>query len=505
VENPFSKYRKGESAKSAETLFRVMEDGAMKVVGIDDIKGDKGDRGDSIKGDRGDDGRGIKRLLLKAKNLIVSYTDGTAENIGVIVGNDGKDGISIIDASQNTKGELVITYSNGVDKNVGLVRGKDGDDGKPKDGKDGRGIKNCEINDDGEFCIYYTDDTEENHGKIKEDRQPNIVNGMSSFGVGVKNNGSLVGMGFTNINFTGSGINSITKTGREVTVDVSGGGGGATAFIDLTDVPSSYAGQSGKVAAVNGTEDGLEFIAVGGTGTVTSVSVTTANGVSGSVATATTTPAITLTLGAITPTSVAASGTVTGSNLSNTNTGDQTSIVGISGTKAQFDTAVTDGDFLYVGDITQYTDELAQDAVGAMVDASLVYVDGTPSLGVAANVKKTTIGFTVDGGGSAITTGKVKGFFTCPYAGTISGYNIVADAGTCTVKTWKIATGTAKPTVAHSISTSGVSLSSGTAIHSATVTDFTTTTVTANDIFAFDITAVATATELSYNIEITRT
>ena len=42
-------------------------------------------------------------------------------------------------------------------------------------------------------------------------------------------------------------------------------------------------------------------------GTVTSVSVVTANGVSGSVATATTTPAITLTLGAITPTSVAAS------------------------------------------------------------------------------------------------------------------------------------------------------------------------------------------------------
>jgi len=59
-------------------------------------------------------------------------------------------------------------------------------------------------------------------------------------------------------------------------------------------------------------------------GTVTSVSVTTANGVSGTVATATTTPAISLTLGAITPSSVAASGTVTGSNLSGTNTGDQT-------------------------------------------------------------------------------------------------------------------------------------------------------------------------------------
>lgn len=57
-------------------------------------------------------------------------------------------------------------------------------------------------------------------------------------------------------------------------------------------------------------------------GTVTSVSVTTANGVSGTVATATSTPAISLTLGAITPSSVASAGTVTGSNLSGTNTGD---------------------------------------------------------------------------------------------------------------------------------------------------------------------------------------
>ncbi|MFV8343965.1 beta strand repeat-containing protein [Flavobacterium sp. XS2P39] len=56
-------------------------------------------------------------------------------------------------------------------------------------------------------------------------------------------------------------------------------------------------------------------------GTLTSVSVVPANGVTGSV-TATTTPAITLTLGAITPTSVAATANVTGANLSGTNTGD---------------------------------------------------------------------------------------------------------------------------------------------------------------------------------------
>jgi hypothetical protein len=36
--------------------------------------------------------------------------------------------------------------------------------------------------------------------------------------------------------------------------------------------------------------------------------------------------------------------------ISGSNTGDQTSIVGITGTKAQFDTAVTDGNFMYIGD-----------------------------------------------------------------------------------------------------------------------------------------------------------
>jgi hypothetical protein len=46
-------------------------------------------------------------------------------------------------------------------------------------------------------------------------------------------------------------------------------------------------------------------------------------------------------------------GTVTGAS-SGTNTGDQTSIVGISGNKAQFDTACTDGDFAYQTDLAGY-------------------------------------------------------------------------------------------------------------------------------------------------------
>ncbi len=63
-----------------------------------------------------------------------------------------------------------------------------------------------------------------------------------------------------------------------------------------------------------------------GTGTVTSVSVNPANGVTGTVVNPTTAPAISLALGAITPASVAAVGAVSGSNLSGTNTGDQTNV-----------------------------------------------------------------------------------------------------------------------------------------------------------------------------------
>ncbi|MEX5689766.1 hypothetical protein, partial [Pseudomonas silesiensis] len=31
-------------------------------------------------------------------------------------------------------------------------------------------------------------------------------------------------------------------------------------FLDLTDTPSTYAGQAGNAVAVNNTEDGLEFV-----------------------------------------------------------------------------------------------------------------------------------------------------------------------------------------------------------------------------------------------------
>lgn len=120
--------------------------------------------------------------------------------------------------------------------------------------------------------------------------------------------------------------------------------------------------------------------------------------------------------------------------------------------------------------------------------------DNSTKLATTAYVDRLTargISFTLgDPTGSALTTSQVA-YVTVPFACTISAYNLLVDSGTVTVKFWKIATGTAIPTVANSISTSGVSISSGTAIHSTTVSDFTTTTVSANDIMAMAITTTS--------------
>lgn len=111
------------------------------------------------------------------------------------------------------------------------------------------------------------------------------------------------------------------------------------------------------------------------------------------------------------------------------------------------------------------------------------------------------IGFTA----TSPSTGKQKGYAVSPVAGTITGWGFEVDAGTATVKVWKKATGTAVPTVADNINTSGVAISSGTAVRSTTVTDFTSTAVSAGDFFAFNLSAVSGVAEMTFWIEITPT
>lgn len=112
-------------------------------------------------------------------------------------------------------------------------------------------------------------------------------------------------------NNTGGTANALDLTATQVTAMLNLF---STAATTQGLVPGSNS--LGATYFLNGS--GVWSVPGGTGGTVTSVSVVTANGVSGSVATATTTPAITLTLGAITPTSVTI--TATGSLIVGTGT-----------------------------------------------------------------------------------------------------------------------------------------------------------------------------------------
>jgi len=148
------------------------------------------------------------------------------------------------------------------------------------------------------------------------------------------------------------------------------------------------------------------------TGTVTNVSVTTANGVSGTVSNSTTTPAISLTLGAITPTSVAASGTVTGSNISGTNTGDQTitltgNVTG-SGT-GSFATTIANNAVTYAKMQTVTASRILGNPTASAAVPSEISIGSGLNLTTGGVLSATATSMTYPGAGIAVSTGSAWG------------------------------------------------------------------------------------------------
>lgn len=136
----------------------------------------------------------------------------------------------------------------------------------------------------------------------------------------------------------------------------------------------------------------------------------------------------------------------------------------------------------HTGDVTNSAGSLA------MVVAK---VNGVAAATVLTRSIGTTFGSLATGSVALVAPDVV--YFTVPYACTISAWNATVDAGTVTFDVWKIATGTAIPTVTNTITASALpAIASGTALHGTTLTGWTTA-VAANDIFGFQLKTVATA------------
>lgn len=116
------------------------------------------------------------------------------------------------------------------------------------------------------------------------------------------------------------------------------------------------------------------------------------------------------------------------------------------------------------------------------------------------NVLPRVVGLTVDGGGAAITTGP-KGFYRVPFGGTIVGYSMQADVtGSAVVDVWKSAG--AIPTVGSTITASAKpTLSSAQYLNSTTLTGWVTS-VSAGDVFGFNVDSASTITRLTVQIYI---
>ena len=128
------------------------------------------------------------------------------------------------------------------------------------------------------------------------------------------------------------------------------------------------------------------------------------------------------------------------------------------------------------------------------------------SLAVAENTRTATIGYVIDGGGVAITTGVAGAGLQVPYACTINSVTLLSDvSGSIVVDIWKDTYANYPPTVADSITASAKpTLSSATKYEDATLTGWTTS-IAAGDILRFNVDSASTVTQVVVILKVTKT
>ncbi len=207
------------------------------------------------------------------------------------------------------------------------------------------------------------------------------------------------------------------------------------------------------------------------------------------------------------------SGTFSGTS-SGTNTGDQTitltgDVTG-SGTGSFAATIANDAvSYAKMQNVSAASKLLGRGDSGAGDPQEITIGSGLAMTGTTLSASGASatgaFGITIDGGGSAITTG-LKGFVRVPFNCTITGWDLYADqTGSIVIDVWKdtytnfppIAgdsiAGTEKPTLSSAQKNQDTSLSSW------------TTSVTAGDVVAFNVDSVSTVTRVNLSINVTKT
>lgn len=142
---------------------------------------------------------------------------------------------------------------------------------------------------------------------------------------------------------------------------------------------------------------------------------------------------------------------------------------------------------------------------------SASYAPGSPSVSASfANTAMTasyfqeikTVGLTIDGGGSTITTG-IKGDITIPFNGYINAWYLTADqAGSIVIDVWKDVFANFPPTVLDSIAGSEKPTLSAAASNSDTNLTTWTKTVSSGDVIRFNVDSVSTVTRVNLILKI---
>jgi hypothetical protein len=124
------------------------------------------------------------------------------------------------------------------------------------------------------------------------------------------------------------------------------------------------------------------------------------------------------------------------------------------------------------------------------------------ALDMPASVQTGVAGIVIDGGGSAPATGS-KGFVQVPYAGTITGWTILANASGSAQVTVKKSTYSGFPTTSSIVASAAPALSSAQKATSTTLTGWTTA-IAAGDVLEFNLDSVSGITRLILELQITK-